>query len=245
MLVAVRFLAEHRRLVPSLDADTWDRLEAAASCLLEWNAKINVVSRRVDARGLVEHHYLPSLALLNLPSFRHRFNKPLDVLDAGTGGGFPGLPLAVACPAVSFTLADSRGNKLKVVDECARASAATNVRTVHARVPETIQRDSFDFVLGRAVTALPDFLQTVAPVLRHRANDDDVLLDNGVLYFRGGDFDAELASLGDDGIRPRSIVPLASLFPDDASIGSDKAVVHFATADFKSLSPWPTAGATT
>lgn len=232
LVFAVRFLPDQRRLVPSLDAETWDRLEAAASCLLEWNAKINVVSRRVDARALVEHHYLPSLALLNLPSFRHRFSEPLDVLDAGTGGGFPGLPLAVACPAVSFTLADARGKKLKVVDECARASAAANVRTVHARVPETFERESFDFVLGRAVTALPDFLRTVAPVLR-RAADARAPIENGVLYFKGGDFDSELASL--DGIAPRFIVPLSSLFPEDSGIGIEKSVVHFTARDLNKL----------
>lgn len=227
------FSEEHRRLIPSVSEDAWNRLDEAARALMYWNDKINVISRKdFDATVLVERHYLPSLALLNIEPFRNRLaESSVTVLDAGTGGGFPGLPLAIACPNVEFTLADGRGKKIQVVDACARAAAATNAIPVHARVPEDVSRGYFDFVLGRAVTALPGFVPSVAPSLRRRRkvkSGDEGGLDNGIVYIKGGKFDDEIAELG---LRPLHDYSLTDLLSHKTKEEDEKRVLFFGATD--------------
>lgn len=206
------FTAAHRQLLPQIDASTWSRLDRAASSLLEWNEKINVVSRK-DVDSIVERHYFPALALLNAdPAWCEGGRR---VLDAGCGGGFPGLPLAIACPSIDFTLADGRGKKIFVVNECKEAAEVSNVRTVHGRVPDAVD-GPFDVVVGRAVAALPTFLRTVEPVLAD---------DGGVWYIKGGDFTDELRALGD--LRPTRNLAVSALLQD--RIPSDKRLLFFPT----------------
>lgn len=158
----------------------------------EWNAKINVVSRK-DIDELYRHHVLHSLAIAAyvktaMPDVYDRLRgegpysvaEPLKILDLGTGGGFPGIPLAVIFPHARFTLCDSIGKKIIVASEVCKGIGLENAVTVNARaesLPET-----FDFIVSRAVTALENFM----PWVKGKYND-------GILYLKGGDLDEEIA----------------------------------------------------
>lgn len=148
-----------------------------------WNAQINVVSRK-DIDSLYERHVLHSLAIAKLVSF-----KPgASVLDVGTGGGFPGIPLAILFPETAFLLVDSIGKKIKVVKEVASALGLTNVQTSHARAEQIPGK--FDFVISRAVTRLSEFY----PWVRHKFKKDSLhAFPNGILYLKGGDLTEEIA----------------------------------------------------
>lgn len=151
----------------------------------EWNAKINVISRK-DIDNLYQNHVLHALSIAKLIQF-----KPgSKILDVGTGGGFPGIPLAILFPDVQFHLVDSIGKKIKVVDAVSETLQLKNVRTSHSRV-EAIP-DKFDFIVSRAVTDLPTFYNWVKnKVLKKSSNS----LENGILYLKGGDLEKELQAL--------------------------------------------------
>ena len=147
----------------------------------EWNTKINVISRK-DIEQLYERHILHSLAIAKVIQF-----KPgTTVLDVGTGGGFPGIPLAILFPETSFMLIDSIGKKIKVVSEVATALNLSNVRAEHVRVEDV--KLKFDFVISRAVTAFPRFVAMVRTKVSALSNND---LLNGILYLKGGDLSQE------------------------------------------------------
>jgi len=148
----------------------------------EWNSQINVISRK-DIEQLYERHVLHSLAIAKVVSF-----KPgTSVLDVGTGGGFPGIPLAILFPETKFMLVDSIGKKIKVVNEVASALNLQNVRAEHIRVEDL--KETFDFVVSRAVTAFPRFVSMVQTKVA-RQNNNDLL--NGILYLKGGEFEDEI-----------------------------------------------------
>ncbi|MBR1834817.1 MAG: 16S rRNA (guanine(527)-N(7))-methyltransferase RsmG [Bacteroidales bacterium] len=149
----------------------------------DWNAKINVISRK-DMDHFYEHHVLHSLAIAKVQPFK----TMAEVLDVGTGGGFPGIPLAILFPDAKFYLVDSIGKKIKVVQDVVEQLGLQNVRAEQIRA-EQVQGD-FDFVVSRAVTDLSQFTQWV------RGKVSDVQyhkLRNGILYLKGGDLTAELA----------------------------------------------------
>ena len=150
-----------------------------------WNEQINVISRK-DIDNLEERHILHSLSIAKIIKFKAESR----VLDVGTGGGFPGIPLAIMFPEVKFVLVDSTGKKIKVVNEIAQALDLKNVRAEKIRAEEV--EGKFDFVVSRAVTKLPIFLKWVrSKVARKNRNT----LRNGVLYLKGGEFEEELNSL--------------------------------------------------
>ena len=161
---------------------TKEQYEPMVALYREWNERINVVSRK-DIDALYEHHILHSLAIAE---YVNRFYPGgfdgAEILDLGTGGGFPGIPLATEFPAAHFTLCDSIGKKIKVAQAVADGLGLQNVRTVNARaesLPET-----FDWVVSRAVTTLETFYPWVKGKFRR-----------GILYLKGGDINAEISEL--------------------------------------------------
>lgn len=148
----------------------------------EWNSRINVISRK-DIDHLYERHVLHSLGIARLI----RFTPGSRILDVGTGGGFPGVPLAILFPESEFTLVDSIGKKIRVVEEIVNGTDLKNVKAIHQRA-EAIP-GKFDFVVSRAVTAFPQFVSLVrakiSPVQRNG-------IPNGILYLKGGEFEEEL-----------------------------------------------------
>lgn len=148
----------------------------------DWNAKINVVSRK-DIDNLYEHHILHSLAI----ACRIRFREGTNVLDFGTGGGFPGIPLAILFPESNFKLIDGTGKKVKVVKEVADSIGLDNVLPVHQCGEE--EKGKFDFIVSRAVMPLPDLMKIVR---KNIARDQHNALPNGVMVLKGGNLDEEL-----------------------------------------------------
>lgn len=148
-----------------------------------WNSQINVISRK-DIDELYERHILHSLGIAKFCSFKDR----TKVLDVGTGGGFPGIPLAILFPEVQFHLVDSIGKKIKVVTEVAAALGLTNVKASHLRAEQVT--DKYDFVVSRAVTRLIDFYPWIKGKFSKESKN---AIANGILYLKGGDLAEEIA----------------------------------------------------
>ncbi|APY11899.1 16S rRNA (guanine(527)-N(7))-methyltransferase RsmG [Seonamhaeicola sp. S2-3] len=167
---------------PNLTDDQILKFEKLEDLYQDWNLKINVVSRK-DIDELYMRHVLHSLAISKLITF-----KPgTKIMDVGTGGGFPGIPLAIMFPECSFHLVDSIAKKLKVVNEVVDGLGLTNVKTTHSRV-EAIN-DTYDFIVSRAVAAMPTFVHWVKGKIAKKQSND---LKNGILYLKGGDLSEEL-----------------------------------------------------
>ncbi len=165
--------------ITDIQESQFNRLQGLYS---EWNEKINVISRK-DIDSLEEKHILHSLGIAKVIQFR----PDTKILDIGTGGGFPGIPLAILFPESDFLLADSIGKKIKVVEEVAQALDLKNVRAIHSRA-ENIN-EKFDFIVSRAVTQMPVFMSWTKGKFLTQNNN---LLKNGVLYLKGGDLSEEL-----------------------------------------------------
>ena len=148
----------------------------------QWNSQINVISRK-DMDFFYEHHVLHSLAIAKLISFK----SMCEVLDVGTGGGFPGVPLAIMFPDTHFTLVDSIGKKIKVVGDVIDKLGLTNAKAMQERAENV--KGEFDFVVSRAVTALPEFVPWVKGKISHTQYHT---LHNGIIYLKGGDLESEL-----------------------------------------------------
>ena len=170
---------------PDLSPEQIRQFEALEGLYQTWNAQINVISRK-DTDHFYERHVLHSLAIAKIVQFL----PGSSVLDIGTGGGFPGIPLAILFPEVQFHLVDSIGKTIKVVQEVAASLGLQNVQASHARA-ETI-KDRYDFIVSRAVTQMPVFLTWVKG---KSAKKNLHNLKNGVLYLKGGDLSEELAGL--------------------------------------------------
>lgn len=148
----------------------------------DWNQKINVVSRK-DIDELYLRHVLHSLGIAKI----HAFKPGTSVLDVGTGGGFPGIPLAILYPETHFTLVDAIGKKIKVVNEVVEGLGLTNVDTLHGRVEEL--KTQFDFIVSRAVAAMPTFVHWTKGKIKKESLHER---KNGILYLKGGDLSEEL-----------------------------------------------------
>lgn len=188
--------------------DQFSRLEALYK---EWNAKINVISRK-DIDELYTRHVLHSLGIAKVMPF----NPGASVLDVGTGGGFPGIPLAILFPETNFYLVDVIAKKIKVVEGVAEALGLTNVRAAQKRA-ETINEE-FDFIVSRAVTNMPDFVKWVRGKVKKAQNHE---LPNGILYLKGGDLTEELSVF-----QKVTLFNLSDYFEDE--FFETKKVVHLA-----------------
>lgn len=168
---------------PGLTERQKEQFAALFPLYQDWNAKINVISRK-DMDNFYPHHVLHSLAIAKVQPFK----SMAEILDVGTGGGFPGIPLAILFPDTKFHLIDSIGKKIKVVQSVADQLGLQNVRAEQVRAEQL--GGEYDFVVSRAVTDLPQFVQWV----RGRFSDIQYHhLRNGILYLKGGDLTAELA----------------------------------------------------
>ena len=171
-----------KKYFPHLTHRQEEQIAALDVLYHDWNAKINVVSRK-DIDNLYEHHILHSLAIAR----RIRFREGTNVLDFGTGGGFPGIPLAILFPESNFKLIDGTGKKVKVAKEVADSIGLDNVLPVHQRGEE--EKGKFDFIVSRAVMPLPDLMKIVR---KNIARDQHNALPNGVMVLKGGNLDEEL-----------------------------------------------------
>ena len=171
---------------PDLSEIQKEQFAALPALYEEWNAKINVISRK-DMDNFVEHHVLHSLAIAKVQPFKS-FS---EIMDVGTGGGFPGIPLAIMFPDVKFYLVDSIGKKIKVVKDVAERLGLKNVKAEQIRAEQV--DGEFDFIVSRAVTDLSEFSKWVRGKLSKSHYHD---LNNGILYLKGGDLTQELAPFG-------------------------------------------------
>ncbi|SEM09145.1 16S rRNA m(7)G-527 methyltransferase [Maribacter orientalis] len=167
---------------PNLSINQKEQFERLEELYKDWNQKINVVSRK-DIDELYLRHVLHSLGIAKFITF----NEGSKILDVGTGGGFPGIPLAILFPEAHFTLVDSIGKKIKVVDEVVEGLQLANVKTINARVEEI--PGQFDFIVSRAVAAMPTFVHWVKGKIKKESTHS---IRNGILYLKGGDLLEEL-----------------------------------------------------
>ncbi len=161
-----------------------EQLAALQEVYTFWNNQINVISRK-DTDALYEKHVLHSLAIVPVCEFLPGMN----IIDIGTGGGFPGIPLAIFYPETEFLLVDSIGKKIKVVHEVAKAIGLKNITTLNARA-ETAKQNNFDFAVSRAVAPLSELWKWAKPLIRKGKNTD---LANGLICLKGGDLSLEIS----------------------------------------------------
>lgn len=201
-----------QKYFPDLNQDQVKLFGSLGELYSEWNEKINVISRK-DIEHLYLHHVLHSLAIAKVIKFK----PATSILDVGTGGGFPGIPLAIMFPEVNFHLIDSIGKKIAVVNEVSTALNLTNVIGEQIRV-ENI-KTKYDFVVSRAVTKFDRFRAITRKHIHAKHNND---LKNGILYLKGGDFTDELK-----GVENRTTLYNIQDFFDDPFFETKK-VVHMA-----------------
>lgn len=176
---------DYRTFIPELSDEAVEQLRKLKALYTEWNAAINVISRK-DMDAFDERHVLHSLALVKVM----KFAPGSDVLDVGTGGGFPGIPLAIVCPEVNFVLCDSIGKKMKVVRAVVQALGLTNVTIHHGRAEDI--KGQFDFVVSRAVTRMNRFIPWVQGKIKKQSVNP---WPNGILALKGGDLSEELTEV--------------------------------------------------
>ena len=169
---------------PELSDVQFNQFKQLQGLYKDWNSKINVISRK-DIESLYLRHVLHSLSIAKLI----KFNPASNILDIGTGGGFPGIPLAILFPDVNFHLVDSINKKLKVVNGVVDSLDLVNVKTTHSRA-EFIKGD-YDFIISRAVTTMPDFVSWTKNKIAKKSKNS---FKNGIFYLKGGDLTEELKS---------------------------------------------------
>lgn len=197
---------------PNLTADQHNKFEQLGSLYRDWNNKINVISRK-DIDNLYTHHVLHSLAIAKVVSFHPKAR----ILDLGTGGGFPGIPLAIMFPETQFTLIDGTRKKITVVEEVAQAIGLDNVRPQHIRAEEL--KGHFDFVVTRAVARLEKLVPWSFRLIKEKQQHP---LPNGLLALKGGDMKEEIASLGRGAYT--EVFPLSDFF--DHPYFQEKCLVY-------------------
>ncbi len=187
------------------------QFEALQPLYEDWNSKINVISR-MDIGNLYEHHVLHSLAIARMIDF----TDGTRIMDLGTGGGFPGIPLAIMYPECHFTLVDSIGKKVRVAQAVAESIGLKNVECRHERAEE--ETGKFDFVVSRGVTTLPELCAYASRLIDHRNQHN--AFPNGVLCLKGGDVSAEMSKYRNSS----EVIPISSWFSEDYF--KDKKVIY-------------------
>lgn len=195
-----------------LSGEQYLKLQQFLAYIKEWNQKLNLVSR-TDIDCLFERHLVPSLSIAKICEF----SSGSKILDVGTGGGFPGIPLAICFPKSNFLLIDSIGKKINAVQSIAQALDLKNVSVMHVRAEDL--NEKFDFIIGRAVASLPKFVGWVKNKIR---SGNQSTLANGILYLKGGDCSEEIKELR---CPPTTIYPLGELF--EGEFCQDKCVIYF------------------
>lgn len=194
---------------PDLTKQQIEQFEKLETLYQDWNLKINVVSRK-DIDELYLRHVLHALGIAKVM----RFKPGSSIMDVGTGGGFPGIPLAILHPECQFHLVDSIAKKIKVVDEVVVGAGLNNVKTSHSRVEDI--NETYDFIISRAVAAMPTFVRWVKGKIKRPQRHE---LKNGILYLKGGDLSDELESYSN-----ATIYHLKSYYDED--FFDTKKVVH-------------------
>lgn len=205
-----------KKYFPDLTEQQLSLFEQLSPLYREWNDKINVVSRQ-DIENLEERHVLHSLAIARVISFQ----PGSKILDLGTGGGFPGIPLAILFPETEFVLVDGTGKKIRVVQEVATALGLTNVTALHARAEELKMNGQFDFVITRGVTTLDKLLVWTQKFLKKKHIH---VLPNGLLALKGGDIHREILELPGKGKDYTEVFPIRNYFRE--AFFDEKAVVY-------------------
>lgn len=205
---------------PELSKEQWEQFEALGPLYQEWNAKINVISRK-DLEDFYEKHVLHSLGIAKV----HTFLPSQRVLDVGTGGGFPGIPLAILFPETHFHLVDSIGKKIKVVQAVVDALNLKNVSATHGRAEDV--KGTYDFVVSRAVTHLHRFLPWIKGKLAKPNKDPNRL--NGLLYLKGGDLAEEIGHV------KASVFSLADFYQGE--FFDTKKVVYVPKSEINNFQP--------
>jgi 16S rRNA (guanine527-N7)-methyltransferase len=199
---------------PDITETQWEKLKEYTALLREWNAKINLVSRK-DMDRLETKHLAHCLTITKFL----RLMPKARILDVGTGGGLPGIPMAICYPQSKFTLIDSIAKKTMVVEDIAQRLNLLNVDVRRGRVEELPKKKTYDFILGRAVTSLPVFFGWVRDKVAKGSKNSPA---NGILYLKGGDYREELKT---SGLTPAKIWNLDDLLPE-AELG-EKYLIHF------------------
>jgi 16S rRNA (guanine527-N7)-methyltransferase len=205
-----------RKQFPQIEEAAWLLLETWAAHLREWNTKINLISRK-DIEYLEERHLSHCLSITN----HLKLMSGTRIMDVGTGGGFPGIIMAICYPQAHFTLIDSIGKKITVVQDLVDKLELKNVEARQCRAEEV--KKKFDFITGRAVKNLPEYFSWIKDNVRRGELNS---IPNGVLYWKGGELDDELDALG---IRPRKTISLGDTFSDPYF--EQKYILHFDARD--------------
>lgn len=191
---------------PELKNDQIADLQQLTPLYTEWNSKINVVSRQ-DIDNLEERHILHSLAIARI----FQFKPGASILDLGTGGGFPGIPLAIFFPETRFVLVDSTGKKIRVVQEVSEALGLENITAIHGRAEELKMPGQFDFVVSRAVAPLDKLLAWSARLLKKKHQH---AYPNGLVALKGGDLREEIKALPGKGASYTEVFPVSGFFKE-------------------------------
>lgn len=212
-------LDDYRFIFPSLHESQWEQIRKYSELLTDWNSKINIISRK-DIQHIIPRHILPSLSI----SLVKKFKSSDCVIDVGTGGGLPGIPMAIANPETQFTLLDSNNKKITVVSDIVEKLKLKNVKVVWSR-SEAVE-EKFDFIIGRAVSAIPNFLDFSSHLIRSTVESCDDKISNGLLYLKGGEFSAELKEAEINTYSLRSVQDLLN-------IESDKYILYIPSHEIK------------
>jgi len=209
-------MTQNREQFPEVNEPAWEQLGVWAGLIREWNEKINLISRK-DIEFLEERHLAHCLEITN----HLKLMSGTRIMDVGTGGGFPGLIMAICYPQAHFTLIDSIGKKIGVVQDITQRLGLKNVDARQCRA-ESVNKQ-FDFITGRAVKNLPEYFSWIKTNLRRGQRNS---IPNGVLYWKGGDIEPEFNAIG---IRPRLTIDLQKELANEYF--EQKYILHFDARD--------------